>query len=129
MPLGWIQILISSILEAGTCQILSLATSPRWSQVWQKLLCISRLFEDSSCVRTFHHVGNCKQINIPCGGKNFLWGEQVQGGGGGGDNFRSTVPPPLLTPQLATLSIVMCPAPSIRNSGFWYWLLLEISML
>ena len=26
-----------SILQVGTCQILSLAENPRWSQVWQKL--------------------------------------------------------------------------------------------
>ena len=25
-----------SILQAGTCQILSLAENPRWSRVWQK---------------------------------------------------------------------------------------------
>ena len=25
-----------SVLQAGTCQILSLAENPRWSRVWQK---------------------------------------------------------------------------------------------
>ena len=28
--------LCGSILQAGTCQILSLAENPRWSRVWQK---------------------------------------------------------------------------------------------
>ena len=39
---GWITIqrimpLCGSILQVGTCQILSLAENPRWSRVWQNL--------------------------------------------------------------------------------------------
>ena len=113
------------ILQAGTCQrILDGAKCGKNCCVFQGYLNTARVdclqtYFNFSWVRIFYHIGNCKQINIPCRGKKFLWGEQVQGVGlVVGYNFCSSVPPPLSTPQLETLSIVMCPFPSIRNSGF-----------
>ena len=36
-----------SILQAGTCQILSLAENPRWSRVWQCFLSINHNMEQA----------------------------------------------------------------------------------
>ena len=49
---GWVVLskilpICSSILQAETCQILGLAENPRWSQVWQKIIMIVSLLQDS----------------------------------------------------------------------------------
>ena len=57
--------LCGSILQAGTCQILSLAENPRWSRVWQYFVGIA--FEETlGGGENFHYstflIKNCQAI-------------------------------------------------------------------
>ena len=52
-----------SILQAGTCQILSLAENPRWSRVWQYLP--RKKYFNCGRLHNFLNKLNCIQIKTP----------------------------------------------------------------
>ena len=69
------------------------------------------------------HIGNCKQINIPCSGKKFTWGEQVQWGGDlwcGLTSQYCALSPFATSIGNPVQSDVSCP-PSIINSGIGFY--------
>ena len=115
------------ILQAGTCQrILDGAKCGKNCCVFQGYLKTVSVFKDIFWLFTrkkISHIGNCKQINIPCSGKKFTWGEQVQWGGDlwcGLTSQYCALSPFATSIGNPVQSDVSCP-PSIINSGIGFY--------